>query len=99
MPSKSTGGIYQQEKNEKDEEDDAVEDERRDKGRDGAAGGLRAVGHRRHPSRRAIPITSNAEELGSKEGRERNWGQPANAVFMCVVGLCAQSQFIEPCLY
>jgi hypothetical protein len=61
---------YKQEKNEKDEEYDAVEDERHDKGRDGADGALRSVGYGR-VSKHAILITSsNTEELGLKEGRE-----------------------------
>jgi hypothetical protein len=81
------GGGYQQEKNEKDEEDDAIEDERRDQGRDGAAGGLRAVGHRR-ACKRAIATTSlNAEELGLKEGREIGdtpHGRPQMMYLLCV---------------
>jgi hypothetical protein len=74
MPSK-TGGNYKQEKNEKDEEDDAVEDERRDQGRDGAAGGLRAVGHRR-ASKGAIAVTSSdAQQLGIEKKGEKLGGR------------------------
>jgi len=55
--------MYQQEKDEKDEEDDAIDDERRDKCRDRAALRCRAVRHPRasstRNSNRAVKVGGN----------------------------------------